>query len=265
MDQRPIGIFDSGIGGLTVVKEVLKIMPNESIIYFGDTARVPYGTHSAETIQKYARQDLSFLLEKNVKAVLVACGTISATSLSTLRKMTDVPIMGVIEPASNAVLKFGNNVLVLATKATISSHAYKKTIVHLNPSANVYEEACPLFVPLVENGYTNSDNMLVKIAVSDYLSKYKETEIDSVILGCTHYPLLKVAIKNELQGPTIIEAGREAAYQLKNLLDEKNINADSDNLVKNEYYVSDISDSFTSVCESFLEARIEFVRKHSMD
>ena len=171
MDNRAIGVFDSGLGGLTVVKELIKKLPNEDIIYFGDTARVPYGSHDRETIIEFAKQDLNFLLSHAVKAVLVACGTASSTALEELKKSTDIPVLGVIEAAAQSAARATKNkkIAVLATSATIKSHAYSKAIAAEHPDISVIEKACPLFVPLVENGYINRDNVVTGLVVEDYL------------------------------------------------------------------------------------------------
>ena len=211
--QQPIGVFDSGIGGLTAMKELIKLLPNEDIIYFGDTARVPYGTHTPETIVRFAKQDLNFLLQQNVKAVLIACGTASSTALGELKKMTDIPILGVIEAAARKSVEISKNkkVLVLSTPATTRSHAYKNAINRIDGSVEVVEKACPLFVPLVENGYVQVDNPVTKLVVKDYLGEVSSFGADAVILGCTHYPLIKDAICDFMPDVQMVEAGKEAA------------------------------------------------------
>ncbi len=257
MDNRPIGVFDSGIGGLTALKQIIRIMPNEDVVYFGDTARVPYGTHTADTIRSFAKQDLEFLLSKDVKAVLIACGTVSATSLSELRLMTDIPIIGVIEPSAKIAAMNGNNILILATNATISSHAYKKAIEKENKGCIVFERACPLFVPLVENGYLNESNQITQLVVSEYLNDYHGHTIDTIVLGCTHYPLLSGFIQKEFPSAKLIDVGKEASYQLEHLLLENNINADQSRAGKISYYVSEKTESFPVVSRLFLGSDID--------
>lgn len=264
MDNRPIGVFDSGIGGLTAVKEIKRILPNEDIVYFGDTARVPYGSHSAGVIQEFAKQDLAFLLSKNVKAVLVACGTVSSTALSVLRMMTNIPIIGVISEASRKAAENSKNVVVLATNATITSHAYKNEICTINKKINVQEKACPLFVPLIENGYASVNNPVTEMVVRDYVQEFADQKIDSVILGCTHYPLLKEAIRKVLPDAAIIEAGKEAICELAVALERLELRADTCRIGKRKYYVSDMTDAFMSTCELLLEEDIKeeiFVQK----
>lgn len=257
MDNRSIGVFDSGIGGLTAVKELIKILPNENIVYFGDTARVPYGSRSAETIIEFAKQDLNFLLSKNVKAILVACGTVSATSLTVLQSMTEVPIVGVISAAAKTAVTCGTNLLVLATPATVSSHAYREAIRSLSPERIVYEKACPLFVPLTENGYANPGNPVTDMVVSDYLADFSDVRIDAVILGCTHYPLLKDTIGSKLPAAALIEVGKEAAFELKDVLEERGLLADPAQPGHCEYYVSELTDAFKDACEFFLGKKTE--------
>lgn len=258
MDNRSIGVFDSGVGGLTAVKELARILPHESIVYFGDTARVPYGSHSKETIIEFAKQDLSFLLKHNVKAILIACGTVSSTSIDTLRGMSDIPIIGVIDAAAQvACCKAKQSVLVLATSATISSHAYQNRIHQLNPTVQVEEKACPLFVPLIENGFTDSHELITRLVVSEYVSEYKNRGIEAVILGCTHYPLIRKYIQEALPDAVMIEAGKEAARQMKTLLEQQDLLCSVTQDGKREYYVSEITESFVSTCELFLGGKIQ--------
>lgn len=253
-DDRPIGVFDSGIGGLTAMKELIRLLPNEDIIYYGDTARVPYGSHSPETIIRYAKQDLSFLLRRDVKAVLVACGTVSANALDALRAMTDIPIIGVIDAsASAAVQRTGNKrVAVLATSASVRSRAYSNAVHRMAPDVETVEKACPLFVPLIENGYADSNNPVTRMVVRDYLQAIRPFSADTVILGCTHYPLLKAAIGEQMPNIELIEAGKEAARELVDLLREKQMLADPNRYGTRHYAVSEITASFRDNCTLFL-------------
>lgn len=259
LKKQPIGVFDSGIGGLTSVKELIRILPYEDIVYFGDTARVPYGSRNAETIITFAQQDLKFLLSKNVKAVLVACGTASATSLPVLKKMTDIPVVGVIDPASETAVNGTRNhkIAVLATQASINSHAYLRKITEIGKNTgrnfDVMEKACHLFVPLVENGFTDKDHPIVKAVINEYLNEVVEFGADTVILGCTHYPLLKDAIQNYIPDIRIVEAGKEAAKSLASQLDESVRN---DCGGKREYYVSEMTSSFQETCEMFVGEKV---------
>lgn len=258
-NSKAIGVFDSGVGGLTAVKELLNLLPNEDIVYFGDTARVPYGSHSPETIVRFAKQDLNFLLQQNVKAVLIACGTASSTALHELKKMTDIPILGVIEAAARKSVEISKNkkVLVLSTPATTRSHAYKNAINRIDGSVEVVEKACPLFVPLVENGYVGVDNPVTKLVVKDYLGEVSSFGADSVILGCTHYPLIKDAISDFMPNVQIVEAGNEAAMEMSCLLDKMSLRNDADNVGKIRYVVSEKTESFKDVCEFFLGKKIK--------
>ncbi len=257
MDNRPIGVFDSGIGGLTAVKELIRLLPNEDFVYFGDTARVPYGSHRKETIIEYAKQDLNFLLEKNVKAVLIACGTVSSTSIDELKKLTSVPIVGVISAAAEKAANTGMNTIVFATNATINSHAYLNAIKIYNPNAVVHEKACPLLVPLIENGYTDTNNPVTNLVVEDYTSQYVNKKIDTVILGCTHYPIIADIIQKRFPNATLVEAGKEAALKLMHILQKKNMCAEINKVGKRDYYVSEDTNSFKKVCKTYLGERID--------
>ena len=194
MDKRPIGIFDSGVGGLTVVKQIMKTLPNENIIYFGDTARLPYGTKSKKTVTKFSKQIVRFLLTKNVKAVIIACNTASSNSLEELRQTFDIPIFGVIVPGVEEAIHCTKNkkVGIIGTTSTIRSKAYETLLAQADSSIEVYAKPCPLFVSLVEEGWT--ENMVAKLTAKNYLTDLIEKEIDSLVLGCTHYPLLKRCI-----------------------------------------------------------------------
>ena len=225
MKTGAIGIFDSGLGGLTVVREVRKVLPNESIIYFGDTGRVPYGNRSAETIYRYALQDVKFLLSKRVKMVVVACGTVSTVAKKAGEGLS-VPFTGVVVPAAKAAAAATKNgkIGVIATAASIASGAYDREIMGLNPDARVVGKACPLFVPLVENGVFAPDDPIVKSVVERYLEPFKNDGTDTLILGCTHYPILKEAIANYLgDGVTLIDTGVETAKYIRTLMEENDI------------------------------------------
>ena len=195
MSSAPIGVFDSGLGGLSAVKEFLQVLPNENIVYFGDTGRVPYGNRSNDTIKKYALQDAEFLLKHNVKMVVAACGTVSSVAKDLGDKLP-VPFTGVVAPTAFAAAQKTKNgrIGVIGTSATINSHSYKLRLEKLNPDFKVYEQDCPLFVPLVENGFICRDDQIVRLVVRRYLSELLETGVDTLILGCTHYPLFKDAV-----------------------------------------------------------------------
>ena len=204
MDQRPIGVFDSGLGGLTAVHSLWRILPEEDLIYFGDTARVPYGGRSRETLLKYARQDIAFLRSFDLKAVLIACGTVTSTSLDTLRKENDLPVLGVVEPSCREALAVTNNkkIGMIATLASARSGAYERTLKGLDADVQVVSQPCPLFVPLVENGRFRQGDVVIETVAREYLTPLMEAGVDTLILGCTHYPLLKDII-GEICGPGV--------------------------------------------------------------
>ena len=253
MDNRAIGVFDSGLGGLTAVKEIIRLLPQEKVVYFGDTARVPYGSHDRETIIKFSRQDLSFLLSKDVKTVLIACGTASSTALGVLRKETDVPIFGVVDPAVRAAMAATRNgrIAILATHATIKSHAYGDRIKAASPRLETLEVACPLFVPLVENGYIAPGDPITSLVAAEYARKVFEFGADTVILGCTHYPIIRECIARQLPHVTLIEAGQEAVRELKAYLDENGLHAEN-GTGERSYYASETVEQFVSIGRIFL-------------
>ena len=254
MDRRPIGVFDSGLGGLTAVRSLRRILPGEDLVYFGDTARVPYGSRSPETIRKYARQDVRFLRTFDLKAILIACGTVTSTSLELLRQENDLPIVGVVEPACRAALAATKNgrVGMIATQASVRSGAYERTLHALDPAAAVFQRACPLFVPLAEEGRTRPGDLVIETLAEEYLAPLRADGVDTLILGCTHYPLLKEVIANVMgPGVTLIDSGEESAKELQRLL------AASDSLGKPqggraEFCVSDRVEDFQRLASAFL-------------
>ena len=214
--DKPIGIFDSGIGGLTVVKRFLTSLPNENIVYFGDTARVPYGSKSNSTVIEYSLQDAKFLLSKNVKAIVVACNTASSIAIDELRNLFNIPIIGMIGPGSKAALRETKNkkVGVIGTRATISNNAYAKRLKFLDPSVEVFEKACPLFVPLAEEGWIK-ENATYEIA-EEYLKELRDKKIDTLVLGCTHYPILSKVIQKVIgTNVKLIDSGVASAEIVK--------------------------------------------------
>jgi len=247
------GIFDSGLGGLTALKEVRRLLPKEHIVYFGDTGRVPYGNRSRETIIKYAIQDMSFLMSKQVDAVLIACGTVSSNAIDELRaKFPNVPIAGIVDSAVAAAVRATKNkkIGVIATAATIKSHAFAKKLLSLDSSLNVTETACPLFVPLVENGFISPDDEVTRLVAERYLTDMKTAGIDTLILGCTHYPIIEKTIAGVLPSVAIISSSRAAAEELA-----KTQAADSDG--QTEFYVSDEPVGFTQIASLFLGKSID--------
>ena len=256
MDMRPIGVFDSGLGGLTAVHSLWKILPEENLIYFGDTARVPYGGRSKETILKYARQDVRFLRSFDLKAILIACGTVTTTSLDTLQTENDLPIVGVVEPTCRRALLVTKTkkVGMIATLASVRSGAYEATLRRLDPTVEVICKPCPLFVPLVENGRFRRGDVVIETVAREYLEPLKETGIDTLILGCTHYPLLTDII-GEIMGPeeTLVSAGEESAFELKRLLKASGLRADESRQGEPEFYVSDRAEDFEKIASVFLQ------------
>ena len=260
MDHRPIGVFDSGLGGLTAVRELMQLLPREDIIYFGDTARVPYGVRSPETILKFARQDMNFLCSYDLKAVVIACGTVSTTSLSTLRREYHLPIIGVVEPtaAQAARVTRSGRIGLIATAASIRSGAYEKKIAARRPGATVYGKACPLFVPLVENGRFQMGDPVIETIAREYLQSTQEADVDTLILGCTHYPLLSDVIRH-IMGPdvTLINSGREAARALQALLVSSDRLNESQSNGDTSYFVSDTVDGFEEMAGLFLRSNLK--------
>ena len=254
-----IGVFDSGIGGLTVLKEIRKVLPNEKIFYFGDTARVPYGEKTKELITRYSKEIVEFLLDKEVSAIVVACNTATALALEELKKTFKIPIIGVIKAGAKTAINTtkSGNIGVIGTKATVNSKRYEEEIKKLSENVKVIAKACPLFVPAVEEGIL--DGKLVNQIIKTYLDDF-EKEIDTLILGCTHYPLLKSAIGEIYTNLNIVDPARETALDLKEILEEKNLlknDATKNREVK--YYVTDGKDKFKEIGIMFLDENIEKV------
>lgn len=257
MDNRAIGIFDSGLGGLTCVKKVMEIMPGENIIYFGDTGRVPYGTRSAQTIVKYVRQDISLLESLDIKFIIIACGTASSAALPAIRDEVASPIIGVLEPACRAAVNASRSgrIGVIGTAGTINSGKYLQTIKTLEPETEVFSRACPMFVPLVENGYTKGT--VARIIAEEYLEDIKKQEVDTLILGCTHYPLLREEIQSIMgDSVTLIDSGAEAAIAAQQQLGKLGLLCDRTQ-GEAQYYVSDTVDGFAELGSVFLNKHIE--------
>lgn len=262
MDNRPIGVFDSGVGGLTVVKEIINQLPNESIVYFGDTARVPYGTKSPETVMKYSSQNVRFLLACNVKTIVIACNTASAVSLEAVRKEFNLPIIGVVDPGAEASLNITVNkkVGIIGTRATILSKAYEKAIKLLDKDIIVTGTACPLFVSLVEEGWLDNE-VTYKIA-EEYLGIMKEKEVDTLILGCTHFPLLlKVISKVIGKNVNLVNPAFETAKQLKDILKNNDMLRDEILEPEYKYFLSDTQTQFEKIANNCLKKKIKAIEK----
>lgn len=259
-NHAPIGVFDSGIGGLTVAREIMRQIPEERLVYFGDTARVPYGSKSQNTIIHFVRQIVRFLETKEVKAIVVACNTASAYALETIEKEIDVPMIGVVKPGAKTAAKASKNgrIGVIATDATINSGLYTKFIQSINPNLQVFGKACPLFVPLVEEGLTH-DFVTEEIA-KRYLKELKEKEIDTLILGCTHYPLLRSLIGGVMgEKVQLVNPAYETALGLRRLLTEKQLLSDEavNTEGKYEFFVSDGAEKFRVFANSILPYEIQ--------
>ncbi len=257
MDNRRIGVFDSGLGGLTVAKELMELLPQESIVYFGDTGRIPYGSKSVETVIKYTKSDINFLNTFNLKAIVAACGTASAIALPHLQDQYSIPVMGVAVAAGRAAAKVTKNgcVGVIGTAGTIRSGAYRTILQRENPDIHTVEVACPLFVPIVESGYTEKE--ATRLIAEDYLKPIIQSGADTLILGCTHYPLLKKVIGDIMgEGVTLINPGVCAARELREQLAAADMLAEETCHDQYRFYVSDDPADFIHLGSMFLERPI---------
>jgi glutamate racemase len=258
----PIGIFDSGVGGLTVYRALHERLPNERFVYLGDTARVPYGTKSLATVERYAVENSRFLEAHGIKLLVVACNTASALALPAIRAAIKVPVMGVIEPGSRAAVEIaqGANIGVIATEATVQSHAYAKAIASMGATGQVIERACPLFVSLAEEGWADSD--VTRLVARDYLSAFHQTTLGALVLGCTHYPILRDVISETVGSEiTLIDSGEATARDVESLLESSDLTHEDalglyqerqlcDDL--DHFYVTDAAERFAKVAERFL-------------
>lgn len=251
----PIGVFDSGVGGLTVVREMIRQLPNENIVYFGDTARVPYGSKSQNTIIRFSEQIIRFLKKKQVKAIVIACNTASALALEAVRDEFDIPILGVVIPGARAAVEATENlkVGVVGTDATVQSGMYTKIIHGMNPDITVIEKACPLFVPLVEEGF--KEHKVTQEIIDYYLDSIKKTDIDAMILGCTHYPLLRSKIRAYMGDKIqIVNPAYETAMDLKRLLEEQDMVNEGmkEPYSRYEFFVSDAAEKFRNFANTVM-------------
>lgn len=262
-----IGVFDSGVGGLTVVREIMRHLPNEKIVYFGDTARVPYGSKSRDTIIHYSRQIINFLQTKNVKAIVIACNTASALALDIVSQEVEVPVIGVVVPGARAAMTEtkANNVGVIATEATINSELYTKIMQNGDGTVKVTGKACPLFVPVVEEGFAK--HKIAEDVIDFYLKDIRESEVDTLILGCTHYPLLRSKIREYLGGKIhLVNPAYETAMDLKLLLKDNDMERGlSKEAPEYLFYVSDAADKFMQFANSILPYDIGSTRKISIE
>lgn len=262
--SRPIGVFDSGVGGLTVVKELNRLLPDEKIIYFGDTGRVPYGNKSKETIIHYSLQVAYFLMKKKIKMLVVACNTASSVSLPTLKRHFHIPVIGVIEPGAKAAIETTGNskIGVIGTLGTVRSNSYKKALKKIKRNVNIFQDPCPLFVHLAEDGWNK--NKIAQMVSDEYLGPLKKKNVDTLILGCTHYPLLKDVIQNSMgKKVTLIDSGKETAKEVKRILDKRSLLNKRKMTEKNHsiFYVSDFPHKFREVSQRFLSKELKHVHK----
>lgn len=266
MAWKSIGIFDSGVGGLTVLREIMQALPQEDTIYFGDTARVPYGTKSPETVTRYAGEIASFLVKRDIKLLVVACNTASAVALPALKRQLSIPVVGVIEPGARRAVEVtrSGKIGVIGTAGTIRSSAYTRAIKRLNPDAVVLTRACPLFVPLAEEGWT--DNQIARLTAHEYLRDLKESEVDTLVLGCTHYPLLKALIA-DVMGPDVmlVDSAAETSRTVAAILAEKKLLRPPAENGNHSYYVSDIPAGFVRVGNRFLGGKLGDVFQVNLD
>ncbi len=259
MDNRPIGVFDSGLGGLTAVKQLEQVLPNESVVYFGDTGRVPYGSRGEETILRYAKQDMAFLLSQNVKAVLAACGTVSSVARS-VGEALSVPYVDVIGPSAQAAAAATRNgrIGVIGTAATIQSDSYRSALLRINHKLEVFPQACPLFVPLVESGFVSPQDEVTRLVAERYLAPIRAAGVDTLILGCTHYPIIAPTIASVMgRGVTLIDSGREAALAMTRTLRQQDLLCQEGAQRKAGYFVTDTPENFMNVAELFLGHSVE--------
>jgi glutamate racemase len=259
--MRSIGVFDSGVGGLTVAKELIRQLPNENIVYFGDTARVPYGIKSRETVIRFSIENILFLHKHDVKLICVACNTASSVALPVIKKHFKVPVVGVISPGVREAIEATKNkrIGVIGTKATIRSRAYELEIKQLDPKVKVTALACPLFVPFVEEGWLSGE-VVLKVART-YLEPLKKAGVDTVILGCTHYPLLKPVIRKVLgSNVTLIDSAKQVAIEVKKILAKEGL-LNHSRRSKHKFYVSDNPEWFSSLAERFLGKPVRDVKK----
>ncbi|MCM8813518.1 MAG: glutamate racemase [Candidatus Omnitrophica bacterium] len=261
-DQRPVGIFDSGVGGLTVVKEFVRLLPQENVVYFGDTARVPYGPKSQETVIRFSIENILLLLRHRVKLIIIACNTASSVALSTVGENFRIPVLGVIQPGAQAAAAATRNrrIGVIGTRTTVKSRAYEEAIRRIAPGASVFSASCPLFVPLVEEGWLDTP-VTVQIA-ADYLQPLRAEQIDTLVLGCTHYPLLKPVLQRVLGAEVVlVDSAQQVSLQAQAILEQECLLNDRAHPGQLQFFVSDEPDNFAAVGRQFLGFELGKVEK----
>jgi glutamate racemase len=260
--DRPIGVFDSGIGGLTVVQELTRLLPNERIVYYGDTARVPYGTKSREAVVRFSRENTNVLLKYNVKLVVIACNTSTSWALGGLKREYAIPVIGVIEPGARAAVHRTRTgrIGVIATQSTVASGKYVETVRRYKKTARVFQKACPLFVPLVEEGWL--DHRVTEQVAQEYLAEMRKNAVDVMILGCTHYPLLKPVLSRVMgRSVGLVDSAAETAREVRGLLEARGLLRESAHPARHEFLVSDEPEHFRVVAKRFLGHDLTRVRR----
>ncbi|MBR7059729.1 MAG: glutamate racemase [Neisseriaceae bacterium] len=256
--QKAIGVFDSGVGGLTVVRALMERLPNENIVYFGDTARVPYGTKSRNTIEQFSEQIVRFLLEQNIKSLVIACNTIAAVAEHRVRRLTGaMPVFDVINAGADAAVAATSTgkIGVIATTTTVNSNAYARAIEARRADCHVFSQACPLLVPLIEEGWL--DNEVTRLTVREYLSSFTSKHIDTLVLGCTHYPLIKPLLSDEICGVTLVDSAITTAEAVANKLKNLDLLNEIQDIPDYRFFVSDIPLRFRAIGESFLNRSLD--------
>lgn len=259
-DSAAVGVFDSGIGGLTVAREIMRQLPTERVVYFGDTARVPYGPKSPDTVRRYSREIADYLLAQGVKAIVVACNTATAHALEALRAELPIPVIGVVEPGATAAVEAtrGHGIGVIGTTGTIASKAYERAILERAPDARIVASACPLFVPLVEEGWV--DRPATRLVAEEYLGPLRDAHVDTLVLGCTHYPLLKRLI-GEVVGRDVrlIDSAEQTAMETRRVLEEHGLRAPADSRPRHRFIASDAPEQFLRLGQRFLGSAVDDV------
>jgi len=251
LNNKPIGVCDSGVGGIVVLSEIIKLLPKESFVYLGDTGRFPYGTKSWENIVKYTKESIEFLISKNVKMVVVACGTSSTVLAEILKEDYDVPIIGVLEPTLTDINDNDKKIGVIATSRTIASKAWNELLQEKYPNLEIISNSCPILAPLAETGWT--DNEIAELTVKTYLEPFKDKNIDKLILGCTHYPLFKKIIERELRNVELIDIGEKTAIYVKRFIEERNIGNSSKRAATYKINLTDIDESYIIMINNLLK------------